>query len=791
MSEQDLLMLGISDSLAQPGVLESDQEGAESRSHLGGDRADSIELGEADNDFGLPYYQNDPDNDTDEAVGDMSDGVGNNLEPSGEMAGVKEMLSIPHSRRSSYDDLVQDNYEVEQRNRVNTVPCMSSTIHLDKPQGGQHSRMDSINSWTGSDLGGSNADLQWQLQDAEKIIDELREWIELTGRPALQQLGELKNKIGEREMRVGELDVRVGELDQKVRYQNFLIQDLQHEKEELQEQYSELNEQSMNKQNGGMQGEPWKQEQNYINELEKERTRYEDLKDAFKEQSANMGRVAAMLTERDHENQTLNQDKQSLAHDYQNVLQENDRLHQRIHALQKKHEVVTQELNGRIQHQNAEISRLTEQLEEMMEKIFQLNENQEMLIMKNEELALGSANTLAMEDPGFYEHMDMGDLHRSISNPRRGHQRENESFFNEMTLEAEMGEVRQNKSSGSFEEKPPRTKLEHKSSRRRRNWSQKELVKTFLNDLKNINSSTQQHEVSSDMSKLVTQQVQTGIQRTLKTFVREDLVATVKSIFSQKSGKKVSFQSQSSEEQSIIAPNLGDSGNIALKKAARDVFREETGTLSKTLELFNTLCSSLDLTMLKSLSDTNTKLVESLCASRESVEVLQNQMQTVIVSHMEEVTSTINELGITDGAEDKANLEKVIRESTMEALTEIKPIPSSEDQEKVDSPKVSERALPPIEKEYQDRIEKLEQENKELTATLSQAGRDKLMAMSRLNTEMDKLRSHIRSLQTDYDLLKASTKMRFGRGRTSREWQDGSRSRSPTNSVTIWAWGNV
>jgi len=374
----------------------------------------------------------------------------------------------------------------------------------------------------------------------------------------------------------------------------------------------------------------------------------------------------------------------------------------------------------------------------------------------------------------------MGDSSRSIPNrPPKGHQRQNESFFNEMNLEAEMGEVSQNRS-GSLEEKPRRPRLDHMSSIRSRNKSKskKELVRTFLNDLKDINSSSVQHQLSSDLSKIVTKQVQTDIQRTLKTFVREDLVATIRSIW-------VGFEKQSGDKESTKT----DTGNVSLKKAARQVFREETGALSKTLELFSTLCSSLDLTMLKSLSDTNTKLVESLCASRESVEVLQNQMQSVIASHMEEVTSTINELGITDGAEDKANLEKVIRESTMEALSKMKP--SSMDQEKAESPAVSEKALPQIEKEYQDKIEKLEEENKKLTITLTQAGRDKLMAMSRLNSEMNKLRSHIRSLQADYDLLKAKTRRRAARGRTSREYKDNTRSRSPTNSVTFWSWGNV
>jgi len=606
-----------------------------------------------------------------------------------------------------------------------------------------------------------------------KIIDELREWIEHKGRPAVQELGELKNEIGKR-------DMRAGELEQKVRYQQMLIQDLQHEREDLQEQLKDANEHLMSRANDEMHGEPSPQTQNYINELDRERTRYEDLKVAFTEQSANMGRMAAMLTERNHENQTLNQDKQVLTHDYQNLQQENHRLHQRIGALQKKHEATVQELKVRIGHQNDEISHLTDQLEEMMQKVFQLNENQEMLIMKNEELALASANDGAIQDQGFYIAEEMGDSSRSIPyRQARGHQRQNESFFNEMNLEAEMGEVSQR--SGSLEEKPRRPRHEQMSSMRKRNKSKskKELVRTFLNDLKDINSSSVQHELSSDLSKIVTKQVQTDIQRTLKTFVREDLVATVRSIFSQS-------EKQSSDKQSVET----DSGNVSLKKAAREVFREETGALSKTLELFSTLCSSLDLTMLKSLSDTNTKLVESLCASRESVEVLQNQMQTVIVSHMEEVTSTINELGITDGAEDKANLEKVIRESTMEALSKMKPT-SSMDQEKAESPAISEKAIPQIEKEYLDKIEKLEEENKKLTTTLTQAGRDKLMAMSRLNSEMNKLRSHIRSLQADHDLLKAKIKRRAARERTSRGWKDGPRSRSPTNSVTFWSWGNV
>merc|ERR1719233_646879 len=113
---------------------------------------------------------------------------------------------------------------------------------------------------------------------------------------------------------------------------------------------------------------------------------------------------------------------------------------------------------------------------------------------------------------------------------------------------------------------------------------------------------------------------------------------------------------------------------------------------------------------------------------------------------------------------------------------------SSMDQEKAESPAVSEKALPHIEKEYLDKIKKLEEENKNLTTTLTQAGRDKLMAMSRLNSEMDKLRSHIRSLQADYDLLKAKIKRRAAKGRTSRGWKEGPR-RSPTNSVTYWSWG--
>jgi len=784
MSDQDLAMLGISDDRAQPGMLDSDQEGggSRSRSHLGlGDRADSIELGEDEDNYGLSYYQNDLADDTDEALEDLSDGIdSNNLEPSGEK-GLERIVSIPNSRRSSNDGFESDNYDDEKRPRCSTVPQLDSSIYLDKPQR-SHNRQDSFGSWAGSDsLGGSNTDFMSQLDEAEKkedilskIIDELREWIEHKGRPAVQELGELKNEIGKR-------DMRVGELEQKLRYQQMLVQDLQHEREDLQEQLKDANEHIMSRQSDGIHGEISPQTQNYLNELDRERTRYEDLKVAFTEQSANMGRMAAMLTERNQENQTLNQDKQVLTHDYQNVQQENHRLHQRIGALQKKHEVTVQELKARIHHQNEEISHLTDQLEEMMQKVFQLNENQEMLIMKNEELALASANDGAIQDQGFYISEEMGDSSRSIPYRQpRGHQRQNESFFNEMNLEAEMGEVSQNRS-GSLEEKPRRSRHEHVSSMRKRNKSKskKELVRTFLNDLKDINSSSVQHELSSDLSKIVTKQVQTDIQRTLKTFVREDLVATVRSIFSQS-------EKQSSDKQSTKT----DAGNVSLKNAAREVFREETGALSKTLELFSTLCSSLDLTMLKSLSDTNTKLVESLCASRESVEVLQNQMQTVIVSHMEEVTSTINELGITDGAEDKANLEKVIRESTMEALSKMKPT-SSMDQEKAESPAVSEKALPQIEKEYLDKIEKLEEENKNLTTTLTRAGRDKLMAMSRLNSEMNKLRSHIRSLQADYDLLKAKTKRRAARGRTSREWKDGPRSRSPTNSVTFWSWGNV
>jgi len=778
-------MLGINDDRAQPGMLDSDQEGggSRSRSHLGlGDRADSIEIGEEEDNYGLSYYQNDLADDTDEALEDLSDGIdSNNLEPSGEKV-FKEILSIPHSGRSSFDGVEQDNYDDVQRPRVNTVPTLGSSIYLEKPQQGSHNRNDSFGSWAGSDvLGGSNTDFMRQLDEAEKkedilskIIDELREWIEHKGNPAVQELAELKNEIGKR-------DMRVGELEQKVRYQQMHIQDLEHEREDMQEQLKDVNDDLMSRRNDGMDGEPSPQEQNYMNELERERTRYEDLKVAFTEQSANMGRMAAMLTERNHENQTLNQDKQVLTHDYQNLQQENHRLHQRIGALQKKHEVTVQELKGRINHQNEEISHLTDQLEEMMQKVFQLDENQEMLIMKNEELALASANDGAIQDQGFYIAEEMGDSSRSLPYRQpRGHQRQNESFFNEMNLEAEMGEASQNRS-GSLEEKPRRPRHEQMSSLRKRNKSKskKELVRTFLNDLKDINNSSVQHELSSDLSKIVTKQVQTDIQRTLKTFVREDLVATVRSLFSQS-------EKQSSDKQSIKT----DSGNVSLKNAAREVFREETGALSKTLELFSTLCSSLDLTMLKSLSDTNTKLVESLCASRESVEVLQNQMQTVIVSHMEEVTSTINELGITDGTEDKANLEKVIRESTMEALSKMKPT-SSMDQEKADSPAVSEKALPQIEKEYLDKIEKLEEENKKLTTTLTQAGRDKLMAMSRLNSEMNKLRSHIRSLQADHDLLKAKIKRRAARGRTSRGWKDGPRSRSPTNSVTYWSWGNV
>eukprot|EP00495_Collosphaeridae_sp_1-RS-2012_P000671 TRINITY_DN10626_c0_g1_i1.p1 TRINITY_DN10626_c0_g1~~TRINITY_DN10626_c0_g1_i1.p1 ORF type:complete len:119 (+),score=23.92 TRINITY_DN10626_c0_g1_i1:24-380(+) len=111
------------------------------------------------------------------------------------------------------------------------------------------------------------------------------------GNPAVQALGELKNEIAKR-------DQRVGELEQKVRYQQMDIQDLEHEREDLREQLKDVNEDLMNRRNDRMDGEPSPQEQNYMNELERERTRYEDLKVAFTEQSANMGRMAAMLTER-------------------------------------------------------------------------------------------------------------------------------------------------------------------------------------------------------------------------------------------------------------------------------------------------------------------------------------------------------------------------------------------------------------------------------------------------------------------------------------------------------------
>jgi len=508
--------------------------------------------------------------------------------------------------------------------------------------------------------------------------------------------------------------------------------------------------------------------------------------------------MTAILTEKNHDNQVLNQENQALGHVKHTLMHENDRLHQQILILQKKHENTTQQLKERIDQQHSEIVQLHERVEDLMQENFQFNENLETLIAKNQELSLESANLNGMMNNEMEE------------SPRNGgqvrHSRAKESY-NELNLAAEMGEMSR-KSSGLMEERhyqkqssysDLKSPLDGKFGRIRRGKSQVELVKSFLEDLKNINSSSQQNEAPSDLTKFVSQQVQRDIQRTLKTFVQEDLVETVKSIFGQRGSKRLGHHIHSRhsaevhlekiDENSVSVPSspsavYAEPGSIpGVKQAAREVFREETGNLSKTLELFHSLCASVDLDMLKALSDTNTKLVESLCASKETVEVLQNQMQTVIESHMEEVTSSIKEMGITDPGE-KANLEKAIRESTMEAFAKVKP--TARKQQAVGSLQGESRkqqavgSLPQDEiDDLRDKIERLKQENKELNVTLTRAGRDKLMAMSRLNKEMEKLRAHIRSLQANSG--------RRGGGKVYST--QSSVPRSPTNSITVWTWG--
>jgi len=673
-----------------------------------------------------------------------------------------------HSRRETGNDSIR----IHMRNESNYSHFV----------GAGHSRHDSIYSAVGSDSGDHhsysfddlkrrNADLQNQLEDSEKecqylsdCINDLQDWIREKGYPAVEKLTVMDKEFKSLQE---DFETRMNDHDAQLKEKQITIQKLRLEKEqfqktnqELHDKLNEWHQQQLHDDNETVRnakGETNEKDE----ELRRERVRYLNLKEKYTEQTIRMGEMSAMVTKLSHQKKNLSQE----INEFHDMRKKVERLEGQISRLKEENKQLGMELEQR----NHELS----------------FSDQHSNDRRNRELSFSDQHS---NDRRNHE-LSFSDQH---SNDRTMHRTDNSDNQKMLSRGATMPVIRHShrRNTSSFSDGDRRTFMYQSDSQihsnensilspvRRKANSLLQHDK-FIKDITEFNK-TGLPQSDQDMSKLFSKQALMEVQRSLKNFVQNDLVELVKEVFS--------------EHPAMTPGRLGIGGatpksgqfNFAnVKDVSKDVFKEETENFVKTLETFEKLCGKIDKEMLNSLSETNTKLVDSLSTSKEWFDSLKSHIETVTSSHMNEVRAAVKKAGINhnDVKFDTKTLGDMIKESTITLLKknkemgmELSSMPrksagKEEEQRKIES--------------LNEDLKKLTVENKKLNAVVTQAGREKLMAMSRLNEELEKMRTYVRQLKIGLvSQPNVSSRIRVDHlDNESIEYTT-----SPRTSLVNWAW---
>jgi len=667
----------------------------------------------------------------------------------------------------------------------------SNYVHFGGSLG--HSRQQSIYSAAGSDMGDDNynhedlknrnTELQYQLHDAElanqdlhEALEDLEDWITTTGKPAVEKLNsvtqEVENTRKEYELMIESLNEQLKEKQKTIN--NLEMEKVQWEKTntELQEQLNEWQQQQLNDDNQALTNAKGEVQES-IEELRRERVRLANTREKYTEQTTRMGKLTVMVSQLQHEKKTMSQE----IHNF--------------NAQKRKHERAAQEWKDQLDRAREEIAQLNDTIDQQRADHHRELQNassnrlqssdrprfrdsvsgqslqsgrlcRESVLTSRESIL--SSNVLLPLADSFNQHhrKRSGSVHSIASDS--GHRRS-------ISQRSESLSTHKKRDKSSTKTRPRRAQTLHNAHN--------EKLMRVIADLKTTTvSQSEEH-----MSKQLSRQVLGEVQRSLKTFVQSELVDVVKEVFSDNPAINTSIRLKGAASPSLKS---------GAKDVAKEVFKEETENFAKTLETFEVLCSKIDKDMLNSLSQTNNKLVDSLSASREWFASFKNHIETVTNSHMDDVKAAISKVGANHGdiKFDTKTLGEMIRESTVELLKKnleaglmnpdtpagfsgngVEKVKSQDEQRKVEA--------------LEEEIKKLNIQNEDLTSSLMQAGRDKLMAMSRLNEEIEKLRTYVRQLKSGS--LTHSTMNRKGGGYRS-GYESREYSQSPRDSLISWAW---
>jgi len=622
----------------------------------------------------------------------------------------------------------------------------------------RHIRRESQFSSGGSDSERNHiSELLNKLEESDKtneiqanVIDQLQEWIASTGKPAMEKVAIMEQQLEENEAQIQEYNMT----NQK---QQYHIQELKAEKAQLEKTNQELRETvedygTHEEREEAVQAA--KGDVDFLeNELRRERERLKELREKYTEQSSAMGKMGGMVSALNHEQRNLTSEKNKLQQQLTALKKKSERQKDEMKVKLKRAENENDNLNGQIADLEQQIHNLDRQNNSMMEQLMMAGTTP-----VEQEPTDTSAAVFAIDEGGGTSTPGGGSLKSKF---RR------DPSFTELTLAAEVGALdRRRKGSISGLSDAGLDMAGHRRSdsnmsarggrRGRRGKSTHQLEKLLkdVSDLKKLGDGGGMED-----SKFISSKIVADITKSLKTFVQEDLVETIKEVLPLAGRPGLSARPSVEEfELDKLKQSPRTRMMEGVKEAVKEAMTKETGNVGDSVKTFEKLCKDLDLNMLSSLSQTNSKLVDSIAASQDWFNAFKEHVNTVISDHMEVLKTTVNKHGgqPSDVQFDPRQLEDLIKKSTAELL------------QKTGGGSTSDQ---PVDKLVA-KLHTLETKNKELEEALTQAGRDKLMAMSRLNHELEALREHIRVLQLHGSKRRRSI--------TS--------VRSPTSSVANWTW---
>jgi len=688
-----------------------------------------------------------------------------------------------HSRRETGND----NFWIHSRNESNYV-------HF-----GGHSRQESIYSAVESDLDASNeeygsrkiiAELRYQLNEANtndqfsrEAIEDLQEWIRATGKPAVLRVNSLEQEY---EAMIKDYESRIKSLTDQIKEKNHKINKLEVEKEQwektnqvLRDQLNEMHKQQLNDDNMALRNAKGEAQES-VEQLRRERLVSANMREKFTEQTTRMGKMSAMISQLQLENKNLNQEIQTYnaqrkihERDAMEWKDQNQKAREHITSLRKKLE--QQRVEHQQELQSLSLTQKPPALQNLTSNDLPNFENMPSgpdtvgtvgpnisSTLSRDSVVTGNLK-LVLQDRDTRHHRTRSNSVHSIHSDRGGHRRV-PSHHSDGPVHS-----RRHSRNNSL------SSLTKTRSRRGKTLSQKQLMRDIAELKKTI---LPQRETQEDMCKTLSRQVLREVQRSLETFVQEELVDVVKDVFSDNPAMNPRLKGCVSPSKEKIKSGVKD--------LAKEVFKEETENFKETLQRFEELCSKIDKDMLNSLSLTNNKLVDSLSASRKWFASFKSHIESVTNSHMNEVKDAISEVGANPGdiKFDTKILGEMVRESTIELLkknleiglknatsTGTDKVKTQQDQQKLEN--------------LEEEIRKLSKENESLNTSLMQAGRDKLLAMSRLNEEIEKLRTYVRQLKSRSF---ANSGMNHHGGAYHSGYESQEYTQSPRDSIISWAW---